>query len=351
VTKPHIREPLQGLSGGTIPLTHRGLDTFGRRRCADHMRGLLVSRGLLEDRDEGLAYFDRWVSEHLAEFASSCSDLKLLKTFATWGLHKRLSKYSERAPVRESQVTAATQCLRVSASFLSSLADRDRDLATCNQADLDQWFCTSPGTNGAVTSFLGWAIKTKRCRRLILPVQKRGNAPVLDQSQRLKILNKLLRPDTGRLDRRVAAMLVVLVAQPISRVVSLRVEQLHINDVELGICFGEGITPIPEPFAAMIHDLVSSRPNLNAAANQTSPWLFPGRSAGKHLCPSTLRSKTGAMGIDLVAARTAALRQLVLDCPPTVVGDLLGYNHLTVDRHAVRAGSRWASYAAIRALD
>ena len=55
------------------------------------------------------------------------------------------------------------------------------------------------------------------------------------------------------------------------------------------------------------------------------------------------------MGIDAVAARTAALRQLVLDCPPSVVATALGYRPATIDRHAVRAGSRWASYAAMRA--
>jgi hypothetical protein len=55
------------------------------------------------------------------------------------------------------------------------------------------------------------------------------------------------------------------------------------------------------------------------------------------------------MGINLMAARSAALRQLVLDCPPAVVADMLGYSYQAIDRHAVRAGSTWSSYAALRA--
>jgi len=55
------------------------------------------------------------------------------------------------------------------------------------------------------------------------------------------------------------------------------------------------------------------------------------------------------MGINLMGARSGALRQLVLDCPPPVVADLLGYSYQTIDRHAGRAGSPWSSYAALRA--
>ncbi|MDQ6839839.1 MAG: recombinase XerD, partial [Actinomycetota bacterium] len=55
------------------------------------------------------------------------------------------------------------------------------------------------------------------------------------------------------------------------------------------------------------------------------------------------------MGIDLMGARSGALRQLVLDCPPPVVADLLGYSYQTIDRHALQAGSPWSSYAALRA--
>ena len=89
--------------------------------------------------------------------------------------------------------------------------------------------------------------------------------------------------------------------------------------------------------------LLSCRPNLNTAANPTSPWLFPARSAGSHLRPSTLRAKVMEIGIDLLAARNAALRHLVLDCPPPVVADTLGYSYQTIDRHAIRAGSPWSS--------
>lgn len=348
--RSHVRELVAALSRSTVPLTHRGLDDTPHRGAADHLRSRLVASGLLEERDDNLAYFDRWVCEHLGQFAPSASDLKTLGAFTNWQVRRRLVSCAERTPILESQVTTSTQCLRVAASLLSWLHGRGRDLATCTQVDLDTWFFSAPGTNKMGTPFLKWAIRTGRCRKLRVPVASSRVAPSLDQRRRIETLERLLRPETGRLEHRVAALLVVLVAQPISRVACLRMEQLDLDGDEVGISFGQGVTPIPDPFGSMLRDHARNRPNLTTGTTASSPWLFPGRSTGRHVCPSTLRRKTQAMGIDLVAARTAALRQLVLDCPPPVVASLLGFGAVTIDRHASRAGSRWASYAAMRAV-
>ena len=99
----------------------------------------------------------------------------------------------------------------------------------------------------------------------------------------------------------------------------------------------------------MVSQLLVRRLNLNTAINPASPWLFQGRTAGNHLSPHTLRRRAIGMGINLIAARTGALRQLVLDCPPAVVADTLGYSQATLDRHARETGSRWSSYAGGRA--
>ncbi|HEV2809527.1 MAG TPA: hypothetical protein VGV93_03910 [Acidimicrobiales bacterium] len=99
----------------------------------------------------------------------------------------------------------------------------------------------------------------------------------------------------------------------------------------------------------MVTELMARRPNLNTATNPTSPFLFPGRTAGHHLRPSSLRLAVIQMGIDLMGARSGALRQLVLECPPTVVADARGYSYQAMDLHVRRAGSPWISYAVMRA--
>jgi hypothetical protein len=53
-------------------------------------------------------------------------------------------------------------------------------------------------------------------------------------------------------------------------------------------------------------------------------------------------------GIDLRGARNAALRQLVLDMPPAIAADTLGYAYTTTERHARNAGTSWAGYPSAR---
>ncbi len=345
----HVKEMLHGLSVATIPLSHQGLDRFPHRVAADHMRGLLVASGLLPSRDERLAHFDRWVAERLGEFVSEEGDLQLLQLFATWKLRRHLVTSSNMQPLRDEQVNNATQRLRVAAGMITWLHDRGRDLATCTQADLDQWFTTPPATRYHATAFVRWAIATGRTPKLSVPKRPHQGAPVLDDTERIDILRQLLRPDTGPLEYRVAAMFVMLFGQPITKIAALRIDDVVTDADTIGVRLGQGVCPIPAPYGAMVSQLLERRPNLNTATNPASNWLFPGRQAGSHLRSATLRSRVMGMGINLLAARSAALRTLVMRCPPAVVADTLGYRYQTIDRHALRAGSPYSSYAALRA--
>jgi hypothetical protein len=349
VYQAHVQELLHGLSAGTIALTHQGLDHFAHRPAADHLRGLLVAAGLLPSRDERLAHFDRWVSERLPQVPVMGDDVKLLQQFASWQLRRHLVTQSQKGPLRDEQVTNAIQNLRLAASLLAWLHQRERDLASCTQHDVDEWFTTPPATRAHAAAFMRWAITTRRCPKLALPKRQQGTAPVLDHTQRVDILRRILSPDTGRLEHRVAAILLVLAGQPFTKIATLTVEDVVLDGETTGIRLGQGVTAIPPPFGAMVRELLARRPNLNTAANPTSPWLFPGRNAGSHLRSSTLRRRVKEMDVNLLGARSGALRQLVLDCPPPVVADMLGYSYQAMDRHALRAGSPWSSYAALRA--
>jgi integrase len=289
------------------------------------------------------------VAEHLAEHAATDEDLKLLSQFATWRLRPDLVRLTGGKGVTDGQVNGATQRLRVAGGLLAWLRGRGRELACSTQADIDTWFATPPSTRVHAIPFLRWAMATRRAPKLELRRGRFGNARVLDHCERLEILRRLLDPATGYLHHRVAAMMLVLLGQPFTRIAGLRVSDVVVDSDGVSVRLAEGVVPIPPPFAAMVTELVASRPNLNTAANPTSPFLVPGRSADKHLSPATLRTAAIEMGIDLMGARSGALRQLVLECPSTVVAEALGYSYQTVDRHAELAGSPWTSYAALRA--
>jgi hypothetical protein len=63
------------------------------------------------------------------------------------------------------------------------------------------------------------------------------------------------------------------------------------------------------------------------------------------LHPATLGKQLSALGITTLHARTATIRQLVLQAPAPVVAGMLGYHHETTTKLATDAGSPWSKYA------
>jgi hypothetical protein len=45
---------------------------------------------------------------------------------------------------------------------------------------------------------------------------------------------------------------------------------------------------VPEPFTALISELIDHRPNMNTATNPHARWLFPGRRVGQPLNVATM---------------------------------------------------------------
>lgn len=52
------------------------------------------------------------------------------------------------------------------------------------------------------------------------------------------------------------------------------------------------------------------------------------------------------LGIDLLGARTTAIRTLVTEVPAPIVADMLGYSQQNAHRHAAEVAQPWAGYAA-----
>ena len=148
---------------------------------------------------------------------------------------------------------------------------------------------------------------------------------------------------------RVAGCLLLLYAQPVSRLARLTLDDIITGgDGQVFIRLGDPPTPVPEPFAAMLIELAANRVNMNTAANPGGQWLFPGQRVGQPLMPIGLRRQLHELGIPLTQARTAAFRQLVLQAPPPVVARSLGFDYGTPTEHSIAAGGTWNRYPAAR---
>jgi hypothetical protein len=144
---------------------------------------------------------------------------------------------------------------------------------------------------------------------------------------------------------RVAAAIVLLYAQPLSRVVRLTLDDVIHDGDQVLLRLGEPPSPVPRPIADLLLSWIDNRDNMNTATNRHSRWLFPGRRAGQPMQPDALAALVNSIGIPTVAGRASAIHQHVLEMPAPVVADALGYHPVTTAKLAARAGGTWSRYA------
>jgi hypothetical protein len=194
--------------------------------------------------------------------------------------------------------------------------------------------------------FLRWAIKARRMPHLQLPPTNRPLPCPISHQQRLELIRRL-HSDAG-LDstERVIGLLILLYAQSLSRITRLTIDDITIADGQMLIRLGDPSAPVPAPFDQIISDYLLTRPNLTTATNRDSRWLFPGRRAGQPLHPTSIRSRLQRLDIPNLTGRSRALREMLLQAPPSVVAGMLGYAAGRAETIAAEAGATWQHYAA-----
>jgi hypothetical protein len=104
----------------------------------------------------------------------------------------------------------------------------------------------------------------------------------LSQHRRITLIRRFLTNEQIPLIDRVTAVLILLYAQPTSRIVQLTTSDItRTEDGEVLLHLGDPPTPVPEPFASLLPQHVAARPNMMTATSPGSHWLFPGRRAGQ----------------------------------------------------------------------
>jgi hypothetical protein len=187
--------------------------------------------------------------------------------------------------------------------------------------------------------------------RLTLPATVTGHTPPISNRQRTDLIRRTHTDPSIKPIDRVIALLILLYAQPLTRIVRLTLADVTHDGEQLLIRLGDPPAPVPEPFADHITAYLAGRPNLTTATNPDSQLLFPGRRAGQPIHPTTLRLRLQKLGIPNLNARTRAIRELLLQAPAPVVATMLNYNNQRATRIAAETGATYKTYAASRASD
>jgi hypothetical protein len=210
--------------------------------------------------------------------------------------------------------------LRQAAAFLAELAERGRRLNDLDQAELERWHASAtPTEQHLLRPFLLWLTNRRQTRRLQLPPASRATAPALDQQQRLALIRRIHDDPTIELIDRIVAMLILLYAQPLSRIARLTLADVHVGDDTEDDSvlprLGDPPVPIPPPFNQLLRAHLAARPNSTTATNPTGQWLFPGRRANQPIHPSSLRLRMRTLGVPNLNGRMAAIRHILQEAP------------------------------------
>jgi site-specific recombinase XerD len=341
---PHVQRNLRALARGEVPLTHEGLSQLTPWRSVAYLRDLLVQSGVLPPADRQLLFFQRWLAEKLPAVGDA-EHRKLLELFAAWHVQRRLRTLASRGPLTGNQIQQAREEIRLATAFLGHLTQRGHALADCTQADVDAWYAGGYTARRLTHAFLRWAMRSKHMPKVAVPHRSTSNPAPIAQHQRLALLRQAMNRDDVPLQDRIAAALVLLYAQPLTRIVRLTTDDIHQKDSAVLVRLGDPPSPVPAPFAGMLLDYLGQRPNTMTATNPDARWLFPGRRAGQPMTPETLELRLRHLGFPTQRGRTAAIRQLVLQAPAPVVARMLGYDDDTTARLAEEAGGTWRHYA------
>lgn len=336
---------MRALGRGDIALTHEAFHTMRPWRAAAHLRELLMACGVLPRIDKQICLLERWLIDHL-DTIEDPDHRQLIERFATWEVLPRLRTRAERKPITPASRKLAGEQITQATEFLGWLAAGQCTLRTCDQADIDTWHAEhAEHWCKRLRRFLIWAMASKLSRGLRLPAPATAHAAPMPQSERIALLGQLLAGHELPLRSRTAAVIVLLYAQRVSRIVRLTVEDVIPDGNQVLLRLGEPPSPVPAPFARLLLAWINERDNMNTATNPGSRWLFPGRRAGQPMHPESLARLINKLGVPTRTSRTAAIRQHLLEMPAPVVADALSYHPVTTSKIASHAGTTWSRYA------
>jgi len=342
-------DTLLELITAAIPLTHEALDSVDRGQSTIFLRAALVHHGALPERQELTAALTLFINREITRVPDG-PDRVHLRTFATWKVQHELTRAERQGHAKRTSVEVARIKIRVTTELILWLSQHAMTLQELRQEHLDHWLAEGPTQRIRIRTFILWARRCKITGPLIPPSEgTRRHVDPLDPQTRLQLLSRLLNDESLELRDRVAGCLVLLFAQPISRLVLLAREDIQQRQGRVFISLGPEPLLLPEPLATLTQQLKECPAGgASTAADTNSAWLFPGVRLGSPFGEKQMRRRLRKLGITSHAARSGAVLQLAQTLPAGILADLLGFAEGTAEQWTQLANGDWARYAPSR---
>ncbi len=353
---------LDDLLHGRQPVQHGTLDAAnaGRRKrstSVEHLRTLLVASTVLPERDEPLHRLEQDIDQLLAD--SDPADRTALQQWVLWHVLPRARRRVETGQPSDSVLARARSSIITMCCFASWLRQQNNSLADFAQAALDEYAANHLDSVAELGSYVRWAARRGHVPRGLRPPEHQPRTVRLHSSQDelYAAARRCLTDQTISPGHRLAAGLVVLYGQPLTRICRLRTTDLHLSPDGTTATLRLGKTPVAllPPLADAARHLVQQpthgavRTGVGTGFAAEPEWLFPGLPLTRHLGPAALADRIHPLlPGNLRGHRNTALLTLARDVPPVVLADLLGLHPGTVERWRALAGGTMAFYTAAR---
>ncbi len=344
--KAGVTAMIGALSECDGPLSHEALDELPEGDRREHLRALLVAAGELPERSVDLDRFDRWSTRHLGEIEAA-EDRQVISAYVRWHLRPRLATLVERGQLNEVHVSHGYHHVNTAIGYLGELRADGRRLDQLSQSDVDTLFAERPVYASTLRNFLSFALASRRCGPLRMPCYRSRRLEVMGEERRLELIERLIDDEHLDLGDRVAGLLVLALAQPVARIVSLRTDAVRVVDDGVTIRLAKSPAPLPKPMGALVAQLAERQSQRQGPGPS---WLFPGRRAGEALRQKWLSQRLRQIGVTC-AGRRAALMALARELPAPLLVDVLGYSRNFAAQVLSELRVDWNAYAALKARE
>jgi len=332
-----------------LQLNHEAFDAMPPSRSPEHLREMLVHHRMMPDRgDPRMARFESWLEQRLETLQPTPAIHTPIEQFARWHHLRRLRENTDPTRNTDNATRCAKQEITEAGKFLRWLLDEhNTTINDLQQAHLDTYLSEGPTTRSTVRNFIQW-----RARAGIAPPSKpryrtARTTPLTSSRQRLDLIKTLAEAESVALSTRIAGLILLLYGTPVSRICELTLDDVNTTPGRTTIQVGDLPAPIPEALLPLFHQHLAQRGD-HRTMNHHCTWLFPGTRAGQHISEQSLVHRLRGFGIDIQAARNAALHDLTKEIDPASLADLLGYSTQVMNIHAARAAVPMATYPALK---
>jgi hypothetical protein len=335
------------LIDGVIEVSHVGLDAVAPRapQAVGFVRAQLVGCRVLQARDEPSAAFAAWHAQALERIAPG-RDRAHVRAYATWQVAHQLARTSQSGRPTVSAQKYARSLVGEAIKLTCWLHAQQHELRDLRQDLLDAWLADGPGVRRRARLFVAWLQRAEVTGALHVdwpydfPQQ-----PALQDEQRFAVLRRLLDDHDIGLRERFAGSVLLLYAQPLTRIAQLRTADITTTDSgETAITIARGAITLPEPLASIALALRYQR----VADGEQDGWLIPGRKPGTHITAEHLRKRLAPHGITSRPARHGALLALAGRLPAPILAERLGIHQARAAQWARAAGATYAPYVRLR---